>query len=203
MPVNRKVNIAEPHLLGYARVSTADQNPQLQIDALLAAGVAKEDIYHEKASTGSRRRQFDAMLQDAREGDVIVIWKLDRLGRTVRQVLDTFAKLAGRGVAVRVLTQPGMDTSTPMGRLIITTMAAVAEMERDLIRERTMAGLAAARRQGRGPGAKPRVTDEQVRSAALRISHGENGVAVAKEFGVTRQTIYKRMAQLRERDSAE
>jgi len=203
MSANRNKKISEPHLLGYARISTLDQNPQMQIDALLAAGVAKEDIYHEKASSRTNRRQFEAMLEDAREGDIIVIWKLDRLGRTVRQVLETFVNLSERGVAVRVITQPGIDTTTAMGQLISTIMAAVADMERDFIRERIQAGLEAARRQGRVGGSKPQVTDAQVRSAALRIAHGENGVAVAKELGVTRQTIYKRMAQLRERNNAE
>lgn len=200
MTKNSTENISKPHLIGYARVSTLDQNPQLQIDALLAAGVAKEDIYHEKASSSGKRRKFEVMLKDARKGDVIVVWKLDRLGRSVRQVLGTFSTLADRGVGVRVITQPGMDTSTAMGRLIITIMAAVAEMERDLIRERTRAGLEAARRQGRIGGSKPMVTEEQVRSAAKRIEHGEGGKAVATDLGISRQALYKRMKELREQD---
>lgn len=193
-------NISAPHLFGYARASTLDQNPQSQIDALLAAGVAIEDIYHEKASSGGKRRKLEAMLKDARKGDVIVVWKLDRLGRTVMQVFDTFATLADRGLAVRVLTQPDLDTSTPMGRIVITLLAAVAEMERDLIRERTQAGLEAARRQGRVGGSKPRVTDDQVRSASRRIAHGEGSKAVADSLGISRQALYKRMKDLREQD---
>jgi DNA invertase Pin-like site-specific DNA recombinase len=153
----------EPYLIGYARVSMADQNPQLQIDALKAAGVPEERIYFDrKSGSGIYREQFDLMLRDAREGDVIVIWKLDRLGRTVKQVLGTFEELANKGASVRVITQPGMDTSTVMGRLIITIMAAVAEMERDLTRERTAAGLAAAKAQGRVGGRTSKWTDEQV-----------------------------------------
>jgi DNA invertase Pin-like site-specific DNA recombinase len=153
----------EPYLIGYARVSMADQNPQLQIDALKAAGVPENRIYFDrKSGSGVYREQFALMLKDAREGDVIVIWKLDRLGRTVKQVLGTFEELALKGASVRVITQPGMDTSTVMGRLIITIMAAVAEMERDLTRERTAAGLAAARAQGRIGGRTSKWTDDQV-----------------------------------------
>jgi DNA invertase Pin-like site-specific DNA recombinase len=153
----------EPYLIGYARVSMADQNPQLQIDALKAAGVPENRIYFDrKSGSGVKREQFDLMLKDAREGDVIVIWKLDRLGRTVKQVLGTFEELANKGAAVRVITQPGMDTTTVMGRLIVTIMAAVAEMERDLIRERTIAGLKSARERGRTGGRTSELTDERV-----------------------------------------
>lgn len=185
----------EPHLIGYARVSMADQDPRMQIDALIRAGVDPKDIYHEKASTTVRRRQFEAMLKDARRGDIIVVWKLDRLGRTARQVLETFHSLAERGVAVRVITQPGMDTSTPMGRLIITIMAAVAEMERDLIRERTLAGLAAARERGRVGGATPKMTLDQLKAARKRIDQGEGGNEVAKAYGVSRAALYKAFAR--------
>lgn len=153
----------EPYLIGYARVSMADQNPQLQIDALKAAGVPEDRIYFDrKSGSGVHREAFELMMKDAREGDVIVIWKLDRLGRTVKQVLGTFEELATKGASVRVITQPGMDTSTVMGRLIVTIMAAVAEMERDLTRERTAAGLAVARAAGRIGGRTSKWTDEQV-----------------------------------------
>lgn len=141
----------------------ADQNPQLQIDALKAAGVPEDRIYFDrKSGSGVVREQFDLMLRDAREGDVIVIWKLDRLGRTVKQVLGTFEELANKGAGVRVITQPGMDTTTVMGRLIVTIMAAVAEMERDLIRERTIAGLKSARERGRKGGRTSGISDEEV-----------------------------------------
>ena len=155
----------QPHLIGYARVSMSDQSPRLQIDALIAAGVNKADIYTEQASgSGAVRPEFEAMLKAAEPSDIIIVWKLDRLGRSVRQVLETFDYLTKRGVAVRVITQPGMDTSTAMGRLIITIMAAVAEMEKDLINERTAAGLAASRAAGRIGGRKETYTDEQIAS---------------------------------------
>lgn len=156
-----------PVLIGYARVSMADQNPQLQKDALLAHGVPEDRIYFDQASgSGVKRPEFDSMMADARAGDIIVVWKLDRLGRSVRQVLETFAELDRKGAAVRVLTQSGMDTTTPMGRLIVTIMAAVAEMERDLIRERTRAGLLSAKERGRIGGLKKLHTDAQIRAVA-------------------------------------
>lgn len=143
----------EPHMIGYARVSTRDQDPQMQIDALIRAGVDQRDIYYETASGASKRRpQFDAMMKDAREGDLIVFWKLDRLGRSVRQVLETIARLDAKGAKIRCLTQP-IDTTTPLGRLIVVILAAVAEMERELGLERTRAGLARAKAEGRLGGA--------------------------------------------------
>lgn len=167
----------EPYLIGYARVSMADQNPQLQIDALKAAGVPEERIYFDqKSGSGVHREKFELMMRDARKGDVIVIWKLDRLGRTVKQVLGTFEELDAKGAQVRVLTQPGMDTSTVMGRLIVTIMAAVAEMERDLTRERTRAGLAAARAQGRMGGRRRQYEDEHI----LAVAHLGTSKAMAR-----------------------
>lgn len=149
-------------MIGYARVSTRDQDPQMQINALIAAGVAQEDIYYETASGASKRRpQFDAMMKDARDGDIVVFWKLDRLGRTVRGVLDTIARLDAKGAKLRCLTQP-IDTTTPLGRLIVTILAAVAEMERELGLERTRAGLARAKAEGRLGGATARHTHDQI-----------------------------------------
>lgn len=197
MAANRKVRKAEaapegPHLIGYARVSMADQDPKLQIKALLEAGVAREDIYHETASGAARKRpQFEAMMKDAREGDIVVVWKLDRLGRTTRQVLDTFFELERRGAKVRVLTQAGMDTSTPMGRMIVTVMAAVAELERDLIRERTAAGLAAARAEGRIGGRRSKFKDAEVREAAKLGT-----TAGAKKLGMSKAGFLKRISRM-------
>lgn len=164
---NRTVQTPEtapepPHLIGYARVSTRDQDPSMQINALIAAGVNQKDIYYETASGASKRRpQFDAMMKDAREGDVVVCWKLDRLGRSVRQVLDTIERLDAKGAKIRCLTQP-IDTTTAMGRLILTILAAIAEMERELMQERTAAGLANARAEGRIGGAKAKHSHEAI-----------------------------------------
>lgn len=154
---------AEPYLIGYARVSTADQSPDLQIDALKAAGVPEDRIYYDQASgSGAERPQLDLMLRDARANDVIVIWKLDRLGRSSRQVLNTFFELDNKGAKVRVITQPLLDTTNPMGQFFVAVMAAFAELEKDIIRERTRAGLAAAKARGRVGGRQSLCTDEEI-----------------------------------------
>ena len=185
----------QPHLIGYARVSMADQTPRLQIDALVAAGVNEADIYFEQASgSGVARPEFEAMLKAAEPDDIIIVWKLDRLGRSVRQVLATFDFLTRRGVAVRVITQPGMDTSTPMGRLIITIMAAVAEMEKDLIRERTAAGLAAARAVGRVGGRQEKYPDALIKS----VMHMTN-TAAAKSLKMSKTQYIRRVRRIQER----
>ena len=165
-PIKIDIPEAERHKLGYARVSTTDQDPQLQIDALLAVGVDRRDIFQDTISGAADKRPgFAALLRAAHAGDVIYVWKLDRLGRSVRQVLDTFHEMTQRGVSIRCITQPQLDTTTTMGRLIITIMAAVAEMERDLIIERTQAGLAAGRARGRVGGRRFRVPDEAIAAA--------------------------------------
>jgi DNA invertase Pin-like site-specific DNA recombinase len=173
-PANQDLQSPEVlHRVGYARVSTADQDLRLQIDALVRDGVAEEDIFQEKISAVKvGRPQFTAMMRDLRAGDLLVVWKLDRLGRSVRQVLDTFADLDRRGIKVRVITQLGMDTTTPMGRMIVTVMAAVAELERDMIRERTAAGLAAARERGRVGGRRETYSDAQIEAAAALVRQG-------------------------------
>jgi len=187
----------EPHLIGYARVSTADQNPQMQIDALIKAGVDPRDIYWEKASGASaKRREFAAMMKDAREGDIVVVWKLDRLGRSLRQIIDTISELDRKGAKIRSLTQP-IDTSTPWGRLILHVLAAVAEVERELGRERTIAGLRSAEAQGRKGGRKPTHTLEQLEEAApYGIREG------AKRLGLTPTGFSKALERERARKEA-
>jgi DNA invertase Pin-like site-specific DNA recombinase len=142
----------------------ADQNPQLQIDALVAAGVDARDIYWEKASgTGiKKRREFQAMMKDVREGDTVVIWKLDRLGRNAMQLYQTSQDIQAKGANLRVLTTPGMDTSTPMGRAMFGMLAVFAEFEAGIGKERTMAGLARARSEGRVGGAARKHTSDAI-----------------------------------------
>lgn len=158
----------EPYLIGYARVSMNDQSPELQKDALIAHGVPVDRIFYDQASGGanSKRPEFDLMMKDARDGDVIVVWKLDRLGRSTRQVLNTFFELEAKGAKVRVLTQPLLDTTNPMGRFFVAVMAAFAEMEKDIIGERTKAGLQAARDRGRFGGRTSKLKDEEVLALA-------------------------------------
>jgi Resolvase, N terminal domain len=162
------------HLLGYARVSTTDQQPQLQVDALERAGCYR--VFTETAS-GARadRPTLEQLLDQLRPGDTLVVWKLDRLGRSLRHLVDTVTGLADRGIGFRSL-QEAIDTTTPGGKLVFHIFAALAEFERDLIRERTAAGLAAAR--ARGPPRRPALGAEgtQARGRAgnvyVRAVHG-------------------------------
>ena len=135
--------------IGYIRVSTQEQDEALQRDALDAVGC--ERLFVDKASGAlGSRPALDAMLAQLRAGDVIVVWRLDRLGRSLRHLIDVVADLESRGVQLRSLTE-SLDTSTPSGKLTFHVFAAMAQFERDLIRERTQAGLAAARARGRNP----------------------------------------------------
>jgi DNA invertase Pin-like site-specific DNA recombinase len=184
-------------LIGYARVSKADgsQSLDLQRDALAAAGVAPERVYEDRAS-GARddRPGLEACLQALRDGDVLVIWKLDRLGRTLAHLVGTVRDLSERGIGLRVLNGQGaeIDTTTPAGRLIFGLFATLAEFERDLIRERTLAGLAAARARGRKGGRKFALTKAQVRLAQAAMASRDTSVAaLAAELGVRPVTLYR------------
>ncbi len=184
-------------LIGYARISKADgsQSLDLQRDALIAAGVPAERIYEDQAS-GARddRPGLEACLRSLREGDVLVVWKLDRLGRTLTHLVNTVRDLSDRGIGLRVLTGQGaeIDTTTSAGRMIFGIFATLAEFERDLIRERTMAGLAAARARGRKGGRKFALTKAQVRLAQSAMSNRDTSVAaLAAELGVKPVTLYR------------
>lgn len=187
-------------LIGYARVSKADgsQVLDLQRDALVAAGVEPARIYGDRASGAKESRPgLDACLQALRPGDVLVVWKLDRLGRTLAHLVTLVRDLAGRGVGFRVLAGQGaeIDTTTPAGRMIFGIFASLAEFERDLIRERTMAGLAAARARGRRGGRPFRLTRAQVRLAMVAMASRDTSVgALCAELGVTRATLYRYVA---------
>ncbi len=184
-------------LIGYARVSKADgsQSLDLQLDALSAAGVEQSNIYEDRAS-GSRddRPGLTACLRALRAGDVLVVWKLDRLGRTLAHLVNTVKDLAEREVGLRVLTGKGaqIDTTTASGRMVFGIFATLAEFERDLIRERTMAGLAAARARGRKGGRKFALSKAQVRLAQAAMAERDTSVAVlCKELGIERVTLYR------------
>jgi DNA invertase Pin-like site-specific DNA recombinase len=181
-------------LMGYARVSTVDQEPALQLDALKAAGCLK--IFKDKASGSlDRRPQLDSLLDQLRPGDTIVVWRLDRLGRSLRHLIDLVEDLAERGVGFRSLTE-GMDTTTSGGKLIFQIFGALAEFERSLIRERTMAGLAAARARGRVGGRPPLMTPGKVKVARDLYDANElTVVEIAKTLGVSRKTIYRHLSK--------
>lgn len=181
-------------MIGYARVSTADQNLDLQTDALEKAGC--ERIFSEAAS-GVRieRPALAEALSHARAKDVFVVWKLDRLGRTVRQLVDFVSALRARDIEFRSLTD-GIDTTTAAGRFFFHMMAALAEMERDLIRERTMAGLSAARARGKKGGRSSVLTQRQISQARLLLAHPDQTMAgIASSLGVSRSTLYRALAR--------
>ena len=179
--------------IGYARVSTDDQETDLQIDALKKANC--ERIYQEKASGAKADRpELMKMLDNARKGDVVVVWKLDRLARSIRQLLDTAAMLEKRGVELCSLTEQ-INTATPGGRLTFHLFAALAEFERDILRERVNAGLKAARKRGRVGGRPPSLTEADLKKARALLRSGDYTKSqVAQELGVGRHTLWRRLA---------
>jgi len=177
-------------LIGYARVSTSDQDLTLQTDALTAAGCDR--ICTDKISGAKTERPgLSEAMNLARNGDTLVIWKLDRLGRSMKGLVELAAELSARGVELRSLTD-GIDTGTPTGRLLFHILASIAEMERELIRERTMAGLLAARgKGGRGKGRKSVLTPKKKATAAKLLAAGDRPQDVAEAIGVSVATFYR------------
>lgn len=180
-------------LIGYARVSTRDQDPALQHDALRAAGC--ERIFTDVASGRlDSRPQLDACRDYLRRGDTLVVWKLDRAGRSLRHLVDLTASLADQGIELRSV-QDALDTSTPAGKLLFHVMAALAEFEADLIRERTVAGLAAARARGRTGGRPSAMTPAKLEVARQMHSSKQHTMAtIASTVGVGRATLYRALA---------
>lgn len=178
-------------LIGYARVSTLDQNPDLQLDALRDAGA--ERVYVDKARGTASRPELDKALHDLREGDTLVCWRLDRLGRTVMHLLKLAENLRTRGVELRSL-QDGIDTSTAAGKACFTFVAAVAEMESRINSERTRDGIRAARRRGKRWGKPAFFEDEgNVRAAQAMLREGSlNRVQIAAQLGISVDTLYRR-----------
>ena len=176
-------------VFGYSRVSTTEQDQALQEDVLTKAGV--DQIFPDTASGAKTSRPaLDEPLSKLRPGDTVVVWRLDRLGRSLRHLIDVFSDLESRGVAIRSLTE-SLDTSTPGGRLIFHVFGALAEFERDLIRERTNAGLAAARARGR-TGGRPSVwTAEKLQTAQDLLAQGTDIATVSRILGVSRASIYR------------
>lgn len=176
--------------IGYIRVSTNDQNTALQRNALESAGC--EQIFEDKISGKTDNRPgLKKLLKALSEGDTLVVWKLDRLGRSMRHLVTLIEDLRQRGVNFRSLTD-SIDTGTPMGRFFFHVMGALAEMERELIIERTRAGLAAARAEGRTGGRRPKLTAEQWAQAGRLIAAGEPRKRVAIIYDVGVSTLYKK-----------
>ena len=178
-------------LVGYMRVSTAEQNLALQRDALLAAGVVPERVYEDTCSgTVTSRPGLARALDVAREGDALVIWKQDRIGRSLRHVVELVDGLQQRGVGLKVLTG-GIDTTSATGRLVFGIFATLAEFERDLILERTRAGLAAARARGRAGGRPRLMTRAKLRTAMTMMADRGNAASdVAEQLGISVSTLY-------------
>ncbi|CAO3459875.1 Phage DNA invertase [Azospirillum argentinense] len=182
--------------IGYARVSTADQDPALQLDALTKAGCAR--VFADKASGAKTDRPgLVAALAFVREGDVLVVWKLDRLGRSLPHLIETVNALEERGVGFRSLTET-IDTTTPGGRLIFHIFGALGQFERDLIRERTRAGLDAAVARGRRGGRKPVVTEEKLRRARMLIAQGLTVREAAARIKVGKTALYAALGEASE-----
>ena len=186
--------------IGYARVSTNDQHPEAQADLLTAAGCAR--IFTDQGVSGklAARPQWDACLDHLRRGDVLVITKLDRAGRSVKHLVDVGLSLRDRGIDL-VVIQQGIDTTTAAGRLMFHVLAAIAEFEADLVSERTKDGLSAARTRGRVGGRKRKMDARQVNVArGMLAEHDDNGLSrytgqqVADTFGVSRATLYARLS---------
>ena len=181
---------SKPMLIGYARVSTVDQNLALQRDALTEAGCAKIFTEQMSGAVTDRPALHDA-LEFARSGDTLIVWKLDRLARSMKQLIETVETLRVRGIGFRSLTE-ALDTTTAQGRLVFHMFGALAEFERSLIRERTQAGLAAARRAGRTGGRPPKLTDDDIEAAKAMLANPDIGVTqIAHRLGVSPATLYR------------
>ena len=177
-------------LIGYARVSTLDQNLALQQDALTSAGCEKIFIEQMSGAVADRPGLHDA-LDYARSGDTLVVWKLDRLARSMKQLIETIERLRVRGIGFRSLTE-SIDTTTAQGLLVFHMFSALAEFERSLIRERTRAGLAAAKRQGRTGGRPPKLTEDDLEAARALLANPDIGVTqIADRLGVSPATLYR------------
>jgi DNA invertase Pin-like site-specific DNA recombinase len=183
-------------LLGYTRVSTGNQDPQLQIDSLLSIGVQKRDIFSDVMSgrkTAAERPGMGKLLEHAAEGDTIVVWRIDRLGRSLLDVLNTVAGLQEQGIQVRSISD-GIDPATATGRLMLNMLATLAEYERELIVERVRAGVTVAQNAGTKfgrPRIEPSVVAEKLAIVAAARAQGKTAEAAAALVGWSRPTLYR------------
>ena len=180
--------------IGYGRVSTLDQHPELQTDALTEAGCDPDHLFIEKISSREKDRpELQAAMRYARAGDTIVVWKLDRAGRSTKEVLTIADDLHERGIGLHILTGKlaGNYSPTGEGKFFFTIMAAFGELERDILRERTMAGLEAAKARGRVGGGRPKLTPAQAREVKAMFDAGRRPREIMELFGISRATLYR------------
>jgi DNA invertase Pin-like site-specific DNA recombinase len=176
-------------LVGYGRVSTVDQNHQMQDDALRAAGCEK--LFLETISSGRKDRpQLAAALDYVRPGDTLVVWRLDRLARSLKQLIQTVEDLEHRGIALKSITE-AIDTGTPGGRLVFHIFGSIAEFERAIIQERTKAGVAAAKARGRAGGRPAKLIGERAEHARNLLASGSSVSSVARSMGVSRASVHR------------
>jgi DNA invertase Pin-like site-specific DNA recombinase len=182
--------------IGYARVSTQEQDLALQLDALAKEGCEK--IFQEKASGAQRDRpELKAALGYMRKGDTLVVWKLDRLARSMKQLIETIESFQERGIGLKSVQDP-IDTSSPSGKLVFHIFAALAEFERGVIRERTTAGLRAARERGRVGGRPPALSGKDLQAAKAMLKDSDITVAaVARRLNVAESTLYRHIPRAR------
>lgn len=181
-------------IIGYARVSTQDQHLELQLDALITAGC--EQTFQEKITGKSKDRpELTLCLRTLRSGDVLVVWKLDRLARSLKDLVEIISDLESKGIGFKSITE-SIDTTSPSGKLIFHIFGALAEFEHSLIRERTLEGLKAARARGRKGGRKPAINPQDVKKAAAMLKDPLiTKTEVAEHFGVSRLTLNKSLAR--------
>ena len=188
-------------LIGYARVSTKQQDTDRQVKDLLAAGVRRDDLYIDHGVSGARssRPAFDQAIGALHPGDTLVITTLDRLGRSTQNMLTFAETVRGKKAALRVLNLGGgdVDTSTPMGSMVFTVMSALAQMELDIKRERITDSVSKRRLAGKDLGGRRQAfTDSQIRNAVRLIDSGEPAAQVARDLGMSRATLYRRIHAL-------
>jgi DNA invertase Pin-like site-specific DNA recombinase len=193
-------------LIGYARVSTKQQATDRQLADLLDAGVRRDDLYVDRGVSGARasRPEFDRAIDALHDGDTLVITTLDRLGRSTQNMLAFAEKLRDRGAGLRVLNLGGgdVDTRTPMGAMVFTVMSALAQMELDIKRERIGDSVTKRRAAGKDLGGRRlKFTDSQIRGAAHLLEQNEPAAHVAKELGMSRATLYRRIRELEQRSA--
>lgn len=180
---------------GYVRVSTLEQDPASQLDAMAAAGVDRDRVFLEHASGAlDSRPELAKLVKVLRAGDTLVVWRLDRLGRSTSHLIQTVTELGERGVGFHSLTE-AIDTTTSAGRLLFGILASLAAFERDVIRERTVAGLAAARARGNLGGRPSMMTPEKLAVARQMLSDGKPKSVIAKTIGVSRPTLYNHLSR--------